>query len=60
MLQRTPCLVRNLVRLVQHDNLVAEVEKCPTWGLMVDETTDISVTKQLELVVRLVYFPELL
>ncbi|CAL8238202.1 unnamed protein product, partial [Merluccius merluccius] len=36
------------------DQLVAEMSKSPVWGLMVDETTDISVTKQLGLVVRTV------
>lgn len=34
------------------DQLVAELSKSPVWGLMVDETTDISVTKQLGLAVR--------
>ncbi|XP_072563772.1 zinc finger protein 862-like isoform X2 [Paramormyrops kingsleyae] len=33
------------------DQLVAEMSKSPVWGLMVDEATDISVTKQLGLVV---------
>jgi len=33
-------------------NRVAELSKSPVWGLMDDETTDISVTKQLGLVVR--------
>ncbi|KAJ8375697.1 hypothetical protein SKAU_G00062770 [Synaphobranchus kaupii] len=40
------------------DHLVAELSKSPVWGLMVDETTDISVTKQLGLVVRQILMNE--
>lgn len=36
--------------------LVTEVSNSPAWGVMVDETTDISVSKQLGLVVRSVNF----
>ena len=38
-------------KMLDHQ-LLTEVSKSPAWGIMVDETTDISVTKQLGLVVR--------
>lgn len=48
-----------IIGQILDDQLVAELSKSPVRGLMVDETTDISVTKQLGLIVRWDYFLQL-
>ena len=48
-----------IISQILDDQLVAELSKSQLWGLLVDETTDISVAKQLGLVVRWDYFLQL-